>query len=294
MAAGDPCIPREKSFNWGREKDSPSGGDPMMTGLVLLVLAAPAPAPRPGVVSLLERDEKYRKAAAAEVTLEGLVEQTPSGRVEASRYNAFRLRHLDRAGREVVRELHVPGKAHLLSGHAGKKVRIRGKLIDTREGGKTYRELWPAWLEPLTEALANRPGADGVLARCTWRPEEARARGMRQYVFRSGEELARAMRVSGPSAAETATILLAQRLGLPTIDWNKHMLVCVSAGLQGPGVEGLVIVRAAGQGGVLRISYRLVRARGGGLGFGYPAQAALVARSGAKVRFEQELAPTKE
>jgi len=265
----------------------------MVTGLLLLLAAAEPP--RPGVLSLLDQNEQYRKAAAAEVTRDGLVERTPApGRAGAvSRFNAFRLRYQDEAGKEVVRELHVPGKAYLVSSHLGKKVRVRGKQIDTRADGKTYHELWPAWLEPLTEALAATPGADGIYARCDWQPDEARARGLRKYVFRSGEELARAMRVSGPSAAETATALLARRLRLPAIDWNKHVLVCVSAGLQGPAVEGLVIVRAAGQGGGLRISYRLVAGHGG-LGFGYPAQSALVPRSSGEVRFEQEPAPKKE
>lgn len=267
----------------------------MVTGLLLLWLAPLAP-PRPGVLSLLDKDERYRKAAAAEVTLDGLVERTPApGRAgAASRFNAFRLRYRDAAGKEVVRELHVPGKAYLLSSHLGKKVRVRGKLVATNADGKTYHELWPAWLEPLTKALAERPAADGIFARCDWQPEEARAWGTRNYVFRAGEEVARAMRLTGPSAAETATALLAQRLRLPAIDWRKQMVVCVSAGLQGPAVEGLVIVRAAGQGGVLRISYRLVPGRGGNLGFGYPAQAALVPRSGDAVRFEQEPAPKKE
>src|SRR5262249_30887720 len=146
-------------------------------------------------------------------------------------------------------------------------------------GGRVHRELWPASLEPLTGALAERPGEDGVYARCDWQPDEARAPGARKYVFRSGEELARALRVSGPSAGETATELLARRLRVPALDWKKHMLVCVSAGLQGPAVEGLVIVRAARRGGELHVSYRLVPAAGGGAGFGFPAQAALIDRA---------------
>ena len=131
-----------------------------------------------------------------------------------------------------------------------------------------------------------RGSCDGVFARCDWQPDEARVRGRRQYVFRSGEDLARALRVSGPSGAETATALLARRLRVPAIDWNKHMLVCVSAGLQGPAAGGLAIERAAERDGVLRITYRLVPAKEGA-GFGYPAQTALVARTAGEVRFDE-------
>src|SRR5262249_18403294 len=256
-AKGESLRPAAKVVQLGG-RDVRAGEDlPMTAALLALLLSWGEPPPlagakaRPGGLSLLEGEEQYRKAAGPEATLEGTVERTPTpGRVEpAARFNLFRLRTQDAGGREDVRELHVPGKAYLVASHVGKKVRVRGKLVETTAGGRVHRELWPAWLEPLTGALAERPGGDGGYARCAWQPDEARAPGARKYVFRSGEELARALRVSGPSAGETATELLARRLRVPALDWKKHMLVCVSAGLQGPAVEGLVIVRAARRGG---------------------------------------------
>jgi hypothetical protein len=170
--------------------------------------------------------------------------------------------------------------------HLGKKVRVAGKLADTKVESAVVRELWPAWLQPLTGPLALAPGPDGIYARCDWQPEEARARGAREYLFRTPEQLASAMRVSGASAAQTATGLLARRLNLPALDWDKQMVICVSAGLQGPTVEGLAITSVKEEGGFLRVKYRLLPGKGSG--FGYPAQTVLVRRSTAEVRFEQE------
>ena len=265
----------------------------MSAGLLLLLsLAPPAEdAPPRGALILLAKDDIYRKAKGPEVTLDGLVERTPTpGKIEpARRFNVFRLRYQGADGKEALRELHVPDKAYLVSSHLGKKVRVRGKLVETKADGTVHLELWPAWVVPLTGEIADRPAADGVFARCDWQPDAARVRGRRTYVIRSGEELAKTLRVSGPSAAQTATAFLAQRLRVPAIDWNKQMLVCVSAGLQGPAVGAVAIERAAESGGLLRITYRLVPAKGGG--FGYPAQTALVRRTAAEVRFDEVKSP---
>src|SRR5262249_30359181 len=159
--------------------------------------------------------------------------------------------------------------------------------------GKPRLELWPAWLLPLSGPLPVTPGPDGILARCDWQPEEARQRGRRQFVIRSGEQLAQAMRITGPTAAETATTLLARRLNVPAIDWNQYMVLCVSAGLQGSSIIGLAITEVKEQGTTLRVTYRLVKAAMPSSGFGYPAQTVLVKRSTAELRFEQETAPPK-
>src|SRR5207248_3226632 len=126
-----------------------------------------------------------------------------------------------------------------------------------------------------------------------WQPEEARKRGSQQFVFRSADQLAVAMRVRGPSAGETSSNLLARRLNVPAIDWEKQMIVCVSAGFQGPAIEGLAITSVKEMGDTLQVRYRLMPAKEGGAGFGYPAQSVLVKRSSAEVRFEQEAAPPK-
>jgi hypothetical protein len=256
--------------------------------LLCLCLAAEPPT---GAVKLLLGTEEYTKADGREATLDGLLERTPTtGRAGGSaRFNIFRLRFQDAEGKAAVRELHLEDKAYLVASQVGKKVRVHGKLMDIKAESAVIAELWPAWLQPLSGPLVL--GVDGIYARSDWQPEEARKRGTRQFVFRSGEQLAEAMRISGSSASQTATTLLAQRLRVPAIDWEKHMLVCVSAGLQTGTVEGLAIVKVKEEGGVLRVAYRLISGKGAGIGFGYPAQTVLVNRFAGEVRFEQESPP---
>lgn len=257
------------------------------TALVVAATVRAAEPPPAGAVLLRDNDEAYRKAEAKEQTLDGMLERVEtSGRVgPVGRFNLYQLKYDGADGKPMVRELHVPAKAYLLASHVGKKVRVQGKLVDGTEDGKKYTELWPAWLAPLTAEIADRPAADGVFARCDWQPDEARIRGQRNYVFRDGEQLAKAMRVTGPAAADTATTLLARRLRLPVIDWSKHMVICVCAGLQ-PNTEGLSIMTVAESSGRLRVSYRLTPSPGGG--FGYPAQTAVVLRSSSQIEFEKE------
>jgi hypothetical protein len=256
----------------------------MTTTIWMFVLSL---ADSPGVVPLLRDDDEYRKHPAAAVVVDGVVERTPTtGRPGGTtRFNVFRLRFQDALGKEDVRELFVKDHAFRVSSFLTKKVRVEGKLIETKVGEATMRELWAASIQPLTGPLALMPGPDGVFSRSEWQPEEARTRGARQYVFRTPEQVAVAMRVTGASSATTASGLLARRLQVPAIDWDKQMVICVSAGLQGD-VESLTITSVKEQGGVLWVRFRLRNGKGGG--FGYPAQTALVRRTTAEVRFEKE------
>lgn len=258
--------------------------------LLLLALAEEPPA---GATRLLAGDDLYKKAAAGEVLLDGTVERTPTtGRpLGAERFNVFRLRFQDTTGKEDVRELYVPDKAYLISSHLGKKVRLAGKLVETKLDGGTAREIWPAWMQPLTGPLALAPGADGVYRRCGWQPEAARKRGSSQFIYRTPGQLASAMRISGSTAGESASNLLARQFNVPSIEWEKQMVVCVSAGLQATGVEELAITSVKEEGDVLRVRYRLLMGKGIGLALGYPAQSVLVKCSMAEVRFEQEPTP---
>lgn len=258
----------------------------LLACVAVLPCVAAEPAP-PGAVMVLDKDEAYKKSEAKEQTLDGMLERIETtGRVgPVGRFNVYQLKYDGPDGKPVTRELHAPGKAYLLASHVGKKVRVLAKLVEGTEDGKKYAELWPAWAAPLSGEIAERPAADGIFARCDWQPDEARVRGQRTYVFRDGEQLAKAMRITGPSASETATALLATRLRLPAIDWSKHMVICVCAGLQS-NVEGLAIVKVGETSGKLRVNYRMTPANT--TGFGFPAQTALVLRSASPVDFEKE------
>src|SRR5262245_31910771 len=141
----------------------------MSTACFLLLLAVATDIPEgPGVLKLLAGNDEYTKLAGNEILLDGLIERTPTtGRPGGTtRFNVYRLRYQDATGKEETRELQVPDKAFLLADHLGKKVRIAGKLAETKVEDAVVRELWPAWMQPLTGPLALAPGPDGVYARC--------------------------------------------------------------------------------------------------------------------------------
>lgn len=266
----------------------------MIATLVCLLPLVPA-ADRPAVVRLLAGTELYRQAAGAEVVVEGLVERVEtSGRVEpAGRFNLYRLRYRDDQGREAVRELHVPDRAHLLAGHVGKQVRLRGKMQDIQEKGKVFKEFWPAELEPLTGPRPLLPGKDGVIARCDWQPDEARRAGERSYIIRDSQTLAKLMRIQGQTASQRSAELLAQRLKVAKIDWDKHMLVCVCAGLQAPPAQVLRVTGVRKVNGELQVSWMLTPEKDGLTGFGCPAETVLVERFPGPVRVEKAGPPSQ-
>jgi hypothetical protein len=145
---------------------------------------------------------------------------------------------------------------------------------------------------------------DGVVARTFWQPAAALHRGGHHYVFRDGKALAEAMRVSGATADETATALMAKQLGVKAIDWKKQMLVTVAAGLQGAEADRLFITRVLVRDDVLNVYYELrgeekrqppdgkddakPTAKGG---FGFPAETVLVNRFDGTIQLKDETPP---
>jgi hypothetical protein len=253
-------------------------------------VSAPAPdepaGPKP-VVLLADSDE-YKAAKAAEAVFEGAIENNPGDGVgKPTRFNAYRLRGKDAAGKEFVRELYVPGKAFLLAAFVEKRVRVTGKFVDTPADGKVYAELWPAQLVETAAAVA-AVDEGGVHARCDWQPGEAMKFGKRVFVFRDGRELAKALRLSGEDAATTAGTMLAQKLDVRAIDWDKRMLVTVAAGLRSGDVERLTVTRVEVKDGAMTVYFRTPPRTQNPGGFCYPAETVLVDRFDGAVRAEPE------
>jgi hypothetical protein len=274
---------------------------PMSLGLLCLCLSASVAAdPAPEALPLLAGEKSYQQRPELERVFEGVLERNPSeGRIGAApRCNAFRLSWIDGAGHAGGREIYLPDKAHLIAGRLGQRLRLVGKAVDTEVGGKTYLELWPARLElPGTAAVVSAPASvDGVLARCYWQPAagspEALKAGRpgepRLYVFRDGRSLVSQLRLSGSGAEEAAGLVMAKKLGVPAIDWDRQMLVGVSAGLKGADAERLTITRVAVADRVMTLYYRLESPPGGAAGFGYPAETALVERFDGEVRLQAD------
>ena len=100
------------------------------------------------------------------------------------------------------------------------------------------------------------------------------------------------MNLTGTSAAETAAALMARQLQVPTIDWSKHMVVSVAAGLRGSDADKLTVTRVEVGDNRMTIWYKLeVGGPGPASGFGYPAETVLVDRCTGPVRVEQDKTP---
>jgi hypothetical protein len=251
----------------------------------LCLAAAPAADARDGAVTLLADDAAYQKAKGKEVVFEGVLERNPGNKLgPAGRFNVYRLA-MEESGKPATRDLYLPGKAALLALHVGKRVRLVGKLVETEDDGKKYVEIWPARFEIASGTLPDAAGDDGVFARSDWQPPDAQRLGRRDYVFRDGEALAKAMRLTGASPAEGATSQLARLLRVPALDWSKHMAVSVCAGLTDGG-RRLTVTKAAVVDGALIVRYRLETPDPSPGGFGYPAQTVLLPRFDGPVKVE--------
>ena len=241
-------------------------------------------------VVLLAGTDEYKAAKGTEAVYEGVIDNNPGDGAavgKPTRFNAYRFTGKDAAGKEFARELYVPGKAFLLAAFVGKRVRVTGKFADTPADGKVYLELWPAQIEEATALVTAPPAADGVHARCAWQPDEARRVGKRVVVYRNGREMAHGLRLTGDGTDETAGGLIAQKLDLRAIDWDKQMVVAVCAGLRGADVDRLTVTRVEVKDRTMTVFYGLAGKPGAG-GFGYPAETILVDRFDGAVRAEEE------
>ena len=161
---------------------------------------------------------------------------------------------------------------------------------------------------PAPKTSSEAPGLDGVYARCGWQPAGALTFGEKHYVFRDGKPLADALKLKGDGAAATATALLAKRLGVKRIDWQKQMVVTLAAGLKGADADHVSITRVVQKGQTLTIYYTFHVDRPApssdkpmsppaALGFGCPAETVLVNRFDGVIKFQREddpPAPTKD
>jgi len=254
-----------------------------MTALLLscCLTAAGAPLPAKGPVMVLAGSPEYRKLALAETTTDGVIERISAGSRWAYRLKTGNLAPPPAKGRAPCLMVYAPGKAHLLEPFIGKRVWATGKVDRVEAGVQADGQMWLARIEPWS-VVRPTPDARGVFARSAWHPNTTLPIRPSYSVIRDGAELARLMRIKGESASDTATTLMARRLGVTGIDWKKHMLVSISAGLKADA-DRLTVTSAAVRDGTLIVAYRLSPASRGG-GFGYPVETVLVNRFSGLVR----------
>jgi hypothetical protein len=258
--------------------------------ILLVVLAADPMKDAPLV--LLANQEWYKTAAGEEKAFEGTLELNIGGGGigKPKRFNTYRLTWTDPEGARHTRELYAPGQAQFLALQLGKRVRIVGKAVETKVEDRTYAEIWPARLEP---AGKYSPDLErGILARCAWQPNAAKRQGFSLWKITNGLELARHMGIFGRDVEQPSVERLTKEMKVAALDWNKRMVVTLSAGLHAKG-ETLRITRVRLQDKVLTVFYHLEVPSDAVPGLGYPAETVLIDRFNGEIRVEEETPPVK-
>jgi hypothetical protein len=247
----------------------------------LLLLATGAAVPQPPSVTLLAGTPEYRALKGPEQAFAGTLRRTPDGM-------GYVLETPDPFGPPRSRvDLYAPGKAHLLDARVGEFVRLTGKL----DAGNPAK-LYPARLERVGKG--DRTGSDGVIARLPYAliggvPVVARTVFTGAYL--SGEQVAAVLRIDGPTRGETATRWLQARMQVPHIDWGKHSVVAVRAGLVA-APRKLVIARVQKEDRTLIVYWDWVMAAGTESGIQMAGEMALVPRHDGPIVFRRVGAAT--
>jgi hypothetical protein len=281
----------------------------MVLWLTLLAPAAdqPAKADPPAKMELFAKEDWYKGQAGKEETFTGTLEKLDRGKnvVGFGRFNPYRLTMTDSAGKKTVREVYVGGKTDLLDPYVGKKVKLTGKAVDMEVEGSQHHEIWPARLEVVAGGASKEEKPDKapapdkkpeggkddkgeagkevkVLARGFWRAP-VKGGEQQQLVIRSEEELVKA------AGEKDAAATLARAFKVDGIDFKKQMVVVVTGGVQRTGGYSVEVTGIDLKDKTLTVHWKLNTPKPGSFvtqALTHPAQAVLVERSEAEVKFD--------
>lgn len=254
----------------------------------LLALISPFSTSTAGASELFRNADWYKKADAKEQILEGIVKLAPgNGKIGLpERYCTFRLVVMEKRG-PVSKPIYTGGHDELLAPYVGHLVEIVGKVVAVEVDGEKREEVWPA--EITGTSISKLLGKLEIQARTNgWKPRAGTDTKPKAFVIRSSQELAR---LAGLKQADIATKNLARLLGVPTIDWEWQMILCVTGGRQSSRKE-VDIYRIVISESNADVYWRLVpSASRSGRYDPYPALTVLVPRIDATIRFLQNGRP---
>jgi hypothetical protein len=176
----------------------------------------------------------YEEEKAPAQEIEGILAYVPgTGRIGIpAAFHPFRLIRQEKAtGKVVSLPVHVPGQEPTLALNVGQRIKVEGKLVERGEGDDKTQELWIGRLTPLGPAPANAFSEMKPLARTNrFMPSDSTRvqNNLSTQTLRSGDDVARALGLKGPGADREATSMLANMMGVKTIDWKKEMAVSLA------------------------------------------------------------------
>jgi hypothetical protein len=291
-----------------------------MLGTMLLTVctglaAADAPPARQGPPAqreLFSREDWYRGQEGKEQDFVGTLQmvQRKKGVVGFGRFNPYYLVMESDKGQRQVREVYVGGQLDILQPYVGRRVRITGKPVDMEVEGRNHREIWPARiaLAEVKDAPPGRPAEGGVradpegkqlkvIARARWPFVQANPDGDRkgtQTVVRSAEDLVNLypwnqLDAQPAVVAKMASAEVAKLFKVDAIDWQKQMLVVVTAGVRPTGGWQIDVKSLDVADNALTVKWSATPPAGFATqAFTHPAVAVLTERFEGKVRFAQE------
>ena len=276
----------------------------------------------PGKKELFAREKWYQDQEGKEQDFVGVLEKVDrGGRVGFGRFNPYRLKMKD-----DVREVYIGGKPQILAEYVGRKVKLSGKAVNIGVEGKRHREIWPARVEVITDEKGTRfervpadkvdPDVAAALlkarplefkiaeddktkeqelkiqARGFWRAPARPGSAAQQLVLRNAVQAAKAMNLAPDGRSQIqATRTLAQALKVETIDWDKQMVIVVTAGAKPTGGYSVEVLGITARDKTLTVRWKLNSPGPDSIvtqAFTHPAQAVLVEKAEGEPKFVQE------
>jgi hypothetical protein len=254
----------------------------------------------PAKKELFAKEEWYKKQEGKEQEFVGVLEKSKdAGRIGFGRMNPYRL-----VMKGDTREVYIGGKPQILAEYVGKTIKLTGKAVDIGVEGKRHREIWPAqvelvketrkdgslWLDRPLLALADDKSKDRelkIIGRGFWRAS-IRPGTAQQLVIRSAEEAAKATNLPADGKGQAqASENLAKALKVEKIDWDRQMVVVVTAGAKPTGGYRVEVLSARVKDGAMTVKWKLHMPMGFATqAFTHPAEAILVEKFDGKATFD--------
>ncbi len=261
-----------------------------------LFCAEPPEISSPKKKELFAGEKWYKSQPGKEEPFVGVLKHVQrAGQFGFGRFNPYRL-VIKKAGKKIdIREVYIGGKQKLLAPYVGKKVRLTGKAVNLKVEGQFHREIWPAYLEVLSTEEDKKGQASQkvkILAKAPWPFVSTNPRGSRvgkQFVIRSEEQLNKAVPQQRQEQANKLLKLLSKKMDDQAFDWNKHMLVVVTAGVRPTGGYRIDITSAAIEDKTLTLTWKVTPPKGFVTqAFTHPALVGVVNRFEGPVQFRPQ------
>ncbi len=255
---------------------------------------------------LFENEDWYKRQKGKEKSFVGILSRVKGGGgIGFGRFNPYRLTITTKKKKSDVREVYVGGKRNLLDPYVGKRVRITGKAVNMSVEGQFHREIWPASVGLVKGGKKKgkqeaKGGGEQLKVYATTRWPYARAipnkdRKGKQFVMRKQADLfgkVQMPRVDTPTKEQWLKLAekkMAKAFGRKKIDWDKQMIVVVTAGSRPTGGYRMTINSLRVKNKKLHVTYTVTPPRGiATQAFTHPAIMALVERFDGPIEFQMK------